>query len=235
MKKLKLAVLAFAALAFAAPALARPIEPWTNADNERKSDAGEILYRCGTDDRGPKVQIDQAQIDRLIQEGRFQAGGQIPVYFHVITSGSSGNVPESQLDQQIVVLNRNYAGKDYNGNTVSGAANTRLHVLQGRQRPDEQPQMVAHDPGLERRGTGQERPRDQSGRRPQHLPLQPRPESPRLGRVPVDEPGGHESGRRGDPLRVPSGRHAVSLQPGRDGVARGRPLPRPVSHVPGGL
>ena len=30
----------------------------------------------------------------------------------------------TQLDQQIVVLNRDYAGKDYNGNTVSGAANT---------------------------------------------------------------------------------------------------------------
>jgi hypothetical protein len=124
MNKLKFAVLALAALVFAVPALARPIEPWANADNERKSDVGETVYRCGTDERGPKTQIDQAQIDRLIQEGRFQAGGQIPVYFHVITSGSSGNVPESQLDQQIVVLNRNYAGKDYNGNTVSGAANT---------------------------------------------------------------------------------------------------------------
>ena len=124
MKKPKFAVLALVALIVAAPALARSIEPWANADNERKSDVGETVYRCGTDERGPKTQIDQAQIDRLIQEGRFQAGGQIPVYFHVITSGSSGNVPESQLDQQIVVLNRNYAGKDYNGNTVSGAANT---------------------------------------------------------------------------------------------------------------
>ena len=54
MKKLKLAVLAFAALAFTAPALARPIEPWTNADNERKSDADELVYRCGTDERSTR-------------------------------------------------------------------------------------------------------------------------------------------------------------------------------------
>src|SRR5262245_54192137 len=124
MNKRNFVALTFTALVIAAPALARPVEPWTNAENERKSDAGETLYRCGTDERGPRVAIDQALIDRMISEGRFQAGGQIPVYFHVITSGSSGNVPESQLDAQITVLNRNYAGKDYNGNTVPGAANT---------------------------------------------------------------------------------------------------------------
>ena len=123
MNKLKFVVLALAALAFAAPALARPIEPWANAENERKSDAGELLYRCGTDVRGPKIDL-EAQINRLIQEGRIQAGGQIGVYFHVIYNGSEGNVSDADLDAQILVMNRNYAGKDYNGNTVSGAANT---------------------------------------------------------------------------------------------------------------
>ncbi|HEX3111791.1 MAG TPA: hypothetical protein VHU20_00850, partial [Candidatus Eisenbacteria bacterium] len=123
MKKLNFAVLALAALVLAAPALARPAERWATPENERQSDAGEILYRCGTDDHGRKVDL-QAQIDRLIQEGRIQAGGQIGVYFHVIYNGSEGNVSDADLDAQILVMNRNYAGKDYNGNTVAGAANT---------------------------------------------------------------------------------------------------------------
>jgi len=123
MTKRQIAALALGALVIAAPALARPIERWATPENERKSDAGEALYRCGTDDRGPKVDLEK-QIDRMIQEGRIQAGGQIPVYFHVIYNGSEGNVSDADLDAQILVMNRNYAGKDYNGNTVSGAANT---------------------------------------------------------------------------------------------------------------
>jgi hypothetical protein len=89
MNKRNIALLALAALVFAAPALARPVERWANAENERKSDAGETVYRCGTDDHGPKVDLER-QIDRLIQEGRIQAGGQIGVYFHVIYNGSEG-------------------------------------------------------------------------------------------------------------------------------------------------
>jgi hypothetical protein len=124
MKKPNVAVLALVALLVAAPALARPAERWANPENSRKSDAGELLYRCGTDETGPKVPVLQAQIDRLMAEGRFQAGGQIAVYFHVIYNGSEGNVSDADLDAQILVMNRNYAGRDYNGNVVSGAANT---------------------------------------------------------------------------------------------------------------
>jgi hypothetical protein len=91
---------------------------------ERKSDGGETVYRCGTDEHGPKVPMLQEQIDALMAQGRLQAGGQIGVYFHVIYNGGEGNVSDADLDAQILVLNRNYAGKDYNGNTVSGAANT---------------------------------------------------------------------------------------------------------------
>ncbi len=37
-------------------------------------------------------------------------GGTIQVYFHVIYSGTTGNVPQSQIDAQIGVLNADYAG-----------------------------------------------------------------------------------------------------------------------------
>jgi hypothetical protein len=37
-------------------------------------------------------------------------GGQIKVAWHVIYSGSTGNIPQSQIDAQILELNRSYAG-----------------------------------------------------------------------------------------------------------------------------
>jgi hypothetical protein len=82
--------------------------------------------RCGTPEEtvNPMAAPDLGTIDKWIRENRIQAGGVIAVNFHVIYSGSTGNVPESQLDAQITVLNRNYAGKDYNGNPVPGAAVT---------------------------------------------------------------------------------------------------------------
>jgi hypothetical protein len=100
----------------------------------RVVDTGEMVYRCATDERGPKQAVTpemRAQIDRWIAESRFAAGGVITVRFHVIYSGSTGNVPESQLDAQIAVLNYNYAGKDYNGNPVAGAANTGYTFVKG--------------------------------------------------------------------------------------------------------
>jgi hypothetical protein len=99
-----------------------------NAENERKAESGETVYRCGT--VAPKRQdgISQAQVDRWVQENRIVAGGVIPVYFHVIYKTQRGqeigNVPQSWIDAQMTVLNRNYGGRDYNGNVVSGAANT---------------------------------------------------------------------------------------------------------------
>jgi pregnancy-associated plasma protein-A/type IX secretion system substrate protein len=96
-------------------------------DNTRHADNGEIVERCGTVEHGQAKQApDFDTITRWIQENRIAAGGVIPVNFHVIYSNSvaGSNVPDSQLDAQIAVLNNNYAGKDYNGNPVSGARNT---------------------------------------------------------------------------------------------------------------
>lgn len=95
-------------------------------DARQKADNGESVYRCATVDHGKaKTSPGIDQIERWIAENRIQAGGVIPVNFHVISSSSGeGNIPQSQIDAQITVLNRNFAGQDYNGNLVPGAKNT---------------------------------------------------------------------------------------------------------------
>ena len=98
---------------------------WATPGNGRMANNGDIVYRCATDDKGRQMPApDQAQIDRWIQENRIAAGGVIPVNFHVITNGSTGAVSDATIAAQITVLNRNYAGLDYNGNPVPGARNT---------------------------------------------------------------------------------------------------------------
>ena len=50
---------------------------------------------------------------RYIGEGRASATGQIKVAFHVIYNGTTGNVPQSQLDAQIAYMNQRYAGTGF--------------------------------------------------------------------------------------------------------------------------
>ncbi|HET9950644.1 MAG TPA: M43 family zinc metalloprotease [Candidatus Eisenbacteria bacterium] len=140
MKKLTYAILAMFVVALGLTGSARAGSGpeiigegrWMNNDNARNADNGEVVYRCATEERGkPMSAPDKAQIDQWISESRIAAGGVITVNFHVIYSGSTGNVSDAQLDQQILVMNRNYAGKDYSGNTVSGAANTGYTFVKG--------------------------------------------------------------------------------------------------------
>ena len=80
---------------------------------------------CGVDTSGPLVLApDPGTVEKWIQERRIAAGGQIPVYFHVIHDGIEGNVPDAALRAQVEALNRSYAGLDLEGNLVPGAANT---------------------------------------------------------------------------------------------------------------
>lgn len=70
--------------------------------------AGKTFEKCGTVDRGaPKNAPGFEEIQRLMASGRVAAGGVIPVHVHVIYGGSTGNVPQSWIDAQILVLNRN--------------------------------------------------------------------------------------------------------------------------------
>jgi len=78
---------------------------------------------CGTDETGAMmVAPDPMVIDKWIRENRITAGGVIPVNFHVIYNSSTGegNVPESWLDAQIVVLNSTFAGNGYNNGSHTG-------------------------------------------------------------------------------------------------------------------
>jgi hypothetical protein len=72
--------------------------------------------RCSTRNVDPEEQLAiEAEVARLlVEKGRrypMVTGGRIYVYFHVIrnSSGSSGDVPSSQIAEQIQVLNDSYA------------------------------------------------------------------------------------------------------------------------------
>ncbi len=60
-----------------------------------------------------QAEMDQVgmALRRHVEEfGALAVGGQIKVAFHVIYSGSTGNIPQSQIDAQIAELNKAYAG-----------------------------------------------------------------------------------------------------------------------------
>lgn len=81
--------------------------------------------RCGTIQltREALDAIDEHVEEYMFRHDGFEAtGGVIPVYFHVIRSGTSasqGNVPDSQINQQIAVLNAAYAGTGWSFQLVS--------------------------------------------------------------------------------------------------------------------
>jgi len=83
--------------------------------------ANDDFIRCGTVEHGrPALVPSNDQIRQWISESRIAVGGVIPVRFHVIYNGTTGNVSESVLDEQIARLNYNFAGKDYFGNPAGG-------------------------------------------------------------------------------------------------------------------
>jgi hypothetical protein len=70
---------------------------------------------CGTPAPTPgEIQAARTEMRRAIEEGRARpSGGTIHVAFHVIYSGTEGNVPDAQIQDQIRELNRAYSGTGY--------------------------------------------------------------------------------------------------------------------------
>ena len=65
-----------------------------------------------------EMEMVKAQVDQWLSENAIQAtGGQIKVAFHVIYSGNTGNIPQSQIDAQINELNLAYSGAHGGANT----------------------------------------------------------------------------------------------------------------------
>jgi hypothetical protein len=90
---------------------------------------------CGTADLGPvEMDIVEAETTSLLAKkglvaSAAAAGGVVPVYFHVINKGSgiaNGDVPQSQIDAQMNVLNAAYAssGWSFSLQSVDRTTNT---------------------------------------------------------------------------------------------------------------
>lgn len=107
-------------------------EPSLTVDSDRAAAPGGL--RCGT----PHVNETQlAEIDQFVAQARKANPGaavtagsiNIPVYFHVINRGtgiSNGDVPDSQIQAQMAVLN-----DAYNGGAVGGAVTSFTFTLAG--------------------------------------------------------------------------------------------------------
>jgi hypothetical protein len=60
-----------------------------------------------------ETEMNQILSSQVQQTGLIAAIAPINVYFHVITSGGAGNMPQSQIDSQITVLNDAYAASGF--------------------------------------------------------------------------------------------------------------------------
>ena len=99
------------AMSLAGGALAAKNAPFGDANKGRPN---EILSRCSTPDLS-KVQVDavESALRRYVDELGAQATGNIKIAWHVIYNGSTGNVPQSQIDAQISYMNARYAGTGF--------------------------------------------------------------------------------------------------------------------------
>jgi hypothetical protein len=91
----------------------------------------------GQDEDGPRCGVRVSEVDKEARENDFNVrrggkqpgpgsgdltGGVIPVYFHVVNSGSSlsqGNIPDSQITAQMNVLNNAFAPTGWSFNLVA--------------------------------------------------------------------------------------------------------------------
>jgi hypothetical protein len=78
--------------------------------------------RCATHMSADMIDIVESHFDMLREANASKTlatGGTIPVYFHVIYSGSTGNVSDALIAEQISVLNSAFSGTGWSFNLVS--------------------------------------------------------------------------------------------------------------------
>ena len=133
----KLAGFVVLALALAAPAAAQARSPASLCDpvgaQSVFSDA--VTAAGGAAGRGTVREPDLGQVhEDLPASAKGKAGKRfsatVPVYFHVVTDGSIGALTQKQIDAQMTVLNRTFAGAE------GGAASGFKFVLAGVTRTD---------------------------------------------------------------------------------------------------
>lgn len=83
---------------------------------QHPGDLGITQRSCGAPAVDP---IEQAAVTEAVNKfikdhpNLINAGGQIKVAFHVISSGATGNIPQSMIDAQIAKLNSDFAGTGF--------------------------------------------------------------------------------------------------------------------------
>ena len=102
------------AIALSAAIAVTTLAAAAQAASKMRLDPGIVDRACGTAVPTPEqMNAVQATVQAYSKAHLLEAlavGGQIKVAFHVIYSGSEGNIPQSQIDAQITELNRAYAG-----------------------------------------------------------------------------------------------------------------------------
>src|SRR5688572_28162906 len=89
-------------------------------ENHQGNNAFETGMRsCGTLDLDDATlaAVESTVARRPIKQ--YVTGGVINVYFHVITNGTAGNIPDSMINSQISVLNNAFAPAGWNFNLVA--------------------------------------------------------------------------------------------------------------------
>lgn len=109
---------------------------WQERAFPTKQDFIESGLRCGTDHNPEKLRQAEADFEQkqLFEPSLEVTGGIINVYFHVINKGTgiaNGDIPQSQINDQINVLNAAYApwGWSFNLVTVTRTTNTSWYNL----------------------------------------------------------------------------------------------------------